>query len=91
MSWSVGAIGKAPAVRKAIAEQCASAYCSEPEETVRKSAVATLDAALAAQGDSIIVKVSASGSQGQETKNDGTAQFKNSLSIQIEPQYNFVE
>jgi len=89
MSWSVGAVGKAPAVRAAIAKQFAGqGKCTEPEETVRQAAISIIDAALAGQGDPVAVRVIASGSQGKAYP---TEAITNNLSIAIEPLFVFVE
>jgi hypothetical protein len=87
MSWSVGAIGKAAAVRTSIAKQFEGTKCVEPEETVRKAAAALIDAALGAQSSATAVKVLASGSQSSSS----TSGVSNSLMISVEPQYGFVE
>lgn len=89
MSWSVVAHGRAGAVRKEIARQFASgSKCTEPEETVRQAAIAIMDAALAAQQPTAVVKASASGSQ----SGDYSKQlFNNQLNITVEPQYGFLE
>ncbi len=64
MSWSVLAIGKAPAVRAEIAKQFANASkCVEPEETLRQGAAQLIDASLEAQASHSDVRVAASGSQ----------------------------
>jgi hypothetical protein len=89
MSWSVQGVGRAPAVRAAIAKQFSSqGKCSEPEETVRQAAISIIDAALSGQGPSVAVKVSASGSQGTSYPSN---EVQNQLSITIEPLYGFVE
>lgn len=91
MSWSVAGIGRAAAVRKAIADQfTSSTKCSEPEETVRLAAASTIDAALAAQDPAMPVKVMAGGSQGFKDWQNKTGP-SNSLSISIEPMHGFVE
>lgn len=90
MSWSVFAVGKAPAVRASIADQFTRFKCSEPEETVKQSVAAAIDAALVAQDPATIVKVTASGSQNfknYETKSG----VSNSCSVAIEPIHGFVE
>ena len=91
MSWNVAAIGKSPAVRTEIAKQITRYKCSEPEESVKMSAAALLDAALASQKPDSVVSVSANGSQSQTTGADGTPEFTNSLTISVQPQYGFVE
>lgn len=90
MSWGVGAIGKVPAVRVKLAAEFAKIRCSEPEETVKKSAAATIDAALAAQDPDSIIRVSANGSQSFKDYSEGTG-VTNQLIINIEPVYGFVE
>lgn len=90
MSWSVFAIGKAPAVRASIAEQFTRYKCSEPEETVKKAVAASIDAALEAQDPATVVKVAASGSQNfknYETKSG----VSNQCTISIDPMHGFVE
>lgn len=93
MSWSVSAIGKAAAVAASIETQFSQSTCSEPEESVRQSARATIAAALAAQDPRTVVKVMASGSQSQRNygQKDVAPSFTNSLTINVEPQYGFVE
>jgi hypothetical protein len=89
MSWSVGGtIGKAPAVRAAIAKQFEQgSKCSEPEETIRQAAAKVIDAALAGQDPSKVVEVNASGSMSMNSgKVDG-----NSLTIQVTPKWGFLE
>ena len=91
MSWGLQVIGKAPAVRKEIALQATKIKCSEPEETVRQAALSAIEAALSAQGDSVVVKVSASGSQGTEYQANGQGPIYNQLTITVDPQHGFVE
>jgi hypothetical protein len=91
MSWSVTAVGKAPAVRTAIADQFSKqSSCMEPEESVRQAAAVLLDAALAAQDSAVAVKVGASGSMSYK---DWTtkAGVSNALSLSVEVLYGFVE
>jgi hypothetical protein len=88
MSWSVGAWGKAPAVRTAIAAQFEKGgKCSELEETIRQSAAKIIDAALAGQDPSTVVEVSASGSQ----STNGTVVTSNVVNIAVTPRYSFLE
>lgn len=83
MSWSVGAIGKAPEVRKKIAEQFANATpCVKPEETIRMSAAKLLDLCLEHQHPEKDVNVSAYGSQYKAE----TGEVRNSLAITVSPQ-----
>lgn len=91
MSWSVSAIGKAPAVRSSIADQFSkSSPCLEPEESLRQAAAATIDKALEAQDPNLAVKVIASGSQGFKDYTARTGVY-NTLGITIEPLHGFVE
>jgi len=90
MSWGVSAIGKVPAVRKVVAEQFTRNQCAEPEETVRQAAGVLIDAALAAQKETGVVKVSASGSQSCDNWETKTG-LTNQLSISIDPQNSFLE
>lgn len=93
MSWSVSAIGKAPAVATAISEQFRnSSPCSEPEESIRQLSNVTIQRALEAMPANQVVKVSASGSQGSThyppEPNEGVT---NKLQLEVNPQYGFVE
>jgi hypothetical protein len=88
MSWSISAIGKAPAVLKEVEEQSAQQKCSEPEETVRQSACHAIKAALAAQGENIVVRLEAYGSQREDYQ---TKVIRNQLTIRVEPIIGFLE
>lgn len=90
MSWSVEAIGRAPAVAEKIERDFAAttAQCRGPEEGVRQSVRAALAIALAAQDPATVVQVSASGSQSSDY---GTNEIRNQLSVTVRPLYNFVE
>lgn len=91
MSWSVSAIGSARAVEKEITRQFGiGSKCAEPEETVRQTAQALIMQALQGQSDNKVVKISASGSQSRYEK-DGVVDMSNSLTITIEPIWNFVQ
>lgn len=90
MSWSVGAVGKAPKVAEKLAGQFAGIKCAEPEETIKNHAAAAVAAALAAFPEEAAVSVSANGSQYvPDSKNPGIA--INSLNLKIEQIYGFVE
>lgn len=93
MSWSVGAIGKAPAVAVKLKADLDAMTCSEPENSVKDGAGVALIAALAAQSPTAVVKASASGSQSQTYDKDGTTVLlvNNTLSISVEPVWGFVE
>jgi hypothetical protein len=89
MSWSVSAMGKAPAVRTEIARQfTAQSKCMEPEEGVRQAARQLLDVSLAAQDAASIVKVSASGSQWTD---NGRQIIRNTANVAIENMGAFLE
>jgi hypothetical protein len=89
MSWSVAVpLGRAPAVRAAVAKQFEQGgKCTEPEETIRQAAAKIIDAALAAQDPSKVVEVIASGSMSSSAGKVDS----NSLSIKIEPKWGFLE
>ena len=89
MSWSIGGfLGKAPAVRAKVAKAFAdSGKCSEPEETIRQSAAQIIDAALAAQAESQVVEVSASGSMSK----NGDVVTNNAVTISVVPKWGFIE
>jgi hypothetical protein len=88
MSWGLFAISKAPAVAAEIKRQSENQKCMDPEESVRKAAVRLIDIAVSAQDPSLVVKVSASGSQSTDYT---TKAVRNNLNITIEPQNGFVE
>lgn len=94
MSWSVSAVGKPAAVSAKISEDVLKYTCSEPEETLKKSAAAIIATALAAfPQDNIAVRVEANGSQQPWYRKDGTVGegFANTLRVVIEPVWGFVE
>jgi len=88
MSWSIYVIGKAPAVLKEVERQSAMQKCVEPEEGVRQGACHAIKAALIAQGENVVVRLEASGSQAEDYT---TKIIRNQLRIQIEPLVGFVE
>lgn len=90
MSWSVSAVGKAPAVRASIADQFARGTCIEPEESVKKRVAEAIDKALEAQDPATVVKVVASGSQSFKDYHTKTG-VANYCSVVIEPIGGFVE
>lgn len=88
MSWSVQAFGKAPAVRAAIAKQFEQhGKCSEPEETIRRSAAKIVDAALADQDPTQVLEVSASGSM----STTGGKVSSGTLNVAVTPRWQFLE
>jgi hypothetical protein len=89
MSWGIaGGLGKAGAMRAAVAKQFAmQGKCSEPEETIKQAAAQIVDAALAGQDPNQVVEVSASGSQ----STNGVAVVCNMLNIAVTPRYGFIE
>lgn len=90
MSWSVAAIGKAPAVRKEIADQFSRGKCNEPEETIRLQAAKLIDMALEATDPSYVVKVYANGHQSYTDWNK-KANSNNAFNMVLEPQHGFLE
>lgn len=68
--------------------------CSEPEESIRRSVLTIITAALSAMPATAVVKVSASGSQ-SATYNHDTKTYDsdavNQVSLSIEPIWGFVE
>ena len=91
MSWSVSAVGKAPAVRKKIADDVAKmSPCSEPEETVKQNLVASIGAALATFPPNTAVRVEASGSQ-YAPDSKAPTELLNTVSLKIEPIGGFIE
>lgn len=92
MSWSVSALGKAPAVAASIADQFSkSSPCVEPEESVRQAAAVLIATSLKAQGTSTAIKVTAAGSQSHVDYSKPEKGVQNFVNMQIEPQYGFVE
>lgn len=93
MSWSFYAVGKPAAVLALAKKELGQLKCIEPEETVKTLFLATLETTLNAMLDSAVVQVRGCGSQAPVYVNsklvDGKA--SNSLKIDIEPLYNFVE
>ena len=92
MSWSIGAIGKAAAMRTEIAQQFVrGGKCIEPEESIRLDAGKLIDKALESITGPFVVKVQASGSQGFKNYPKPEEGICNNLTISIEIQHNFVE
>src|SRR5712664_1255504 len=92
MSWSVGAIGKAAAMRSEIAQQFVrGGKCVEPEESIRLEAGKLIDKALESITGPFVVKVQASGSQNYKNYSKPEEGICNNLSIAVEIQHNFVE
>ena len=87
MSWSVSAVGKPKAVAADIESQFQSlSACNQPEESAKQYVRQAIAILLTHQSDQSPVKVSASGSQGQEgTKSTNTVNF------QFESIYRFLE
>src|ERR1700758_5741504 len=90
MSWSIGAVGKAPAVAAKIAADIARIKCTEPEETIKNTVGDALARALAVMPPNMAVRVDAAGSQYAPDSTKPT-EFQNSLSVKLEPLYGFVE
>jgi len=97
MSWSVSAIGRAPAVAASIEKQFQSQAqypCQEPEESIKQSSRQVLAQALAAQKPEMVVRVNAAGSM--SSTNDSfdpkrAVVISNSLSVAVEVLYGFIE
>lgn len=97
MSWNFAAMGKAPAVLKAIKayEEIATASpMMEPEQSIREAALSIAELAVGAMSPDIAVSVSAQGSQ-SSLRNPDTGAFDrfptNNLKLEIQPVYGFVE
>lgn len=88
MSWSVSAIGRPVAVAAKVAAEISSYKCIDPEEGVKQAVAVALAAALAAQDPATVVKVTASGHQSGVLASGGT---NNTLRVEVEPVYGFVE
>ena len=92
MSWSVGAVGKAAALRTEISQQFTrGGKCVEPEETIRLEAGRLIDKALESITGPFVVKVQASGSQSYKNYSKPEDGICNNLSIAVEVLHNFVE
>jgi hypothetical protein len=91
MSWSVSAIGKAPAVRERIATDLGKITCTEPEQTIKNSVGSAIDAALAAFPPGYAVRVEASGSQSHPDFSKAPHEKTNQLIVKLEPIWGFVE
>lgn len=87
MSWSFNAIGKPAAVAKKAAEELTRFKCYDPEEAIKANVGAAIAGALAAFPPDYAVRVTASGSQ----NGSDSANVVNTLHVQIEPLYGFVE
>ncbi len=87
MSWSIVAIGKAPAVLKEVERQSAQQKCVEPEESVRQGAMHVIKAALIAQEPNTVVNLNAYGSQSEDYT---TKAVRNNLNIEVKPMYGFL-
>lgn len=96
MSWSVSAVGKAPAVAAAIEKQFAamSYPCPEPEESVKQSIRKIIAQLCASQTrpDAMAVKVQAAGSMywfsGDQNQ---PKEISNTASLTFESIYGYVE
>ncbi len=92
MSWSVSAIGKSDAVAAKLATEFANIkYLTGPEADVKDAAAAVVAAALAGQVPPTAVKVNCCGSQSTYSQKDGPTSYTNTLTIEIQPIYGFVE
>ncbi len=89
MSWGIQLVGDAQAVAKRVDVEFGRHSCPEPEENVRQAARLAIEAALRAQADGTVVRVSASGSQSSHYKGSDP-HHTNALTITIEPIYGFI-
>lgn len=92
MSWSVSATGKSAVVKEKIEAEIARVceHLAEPERSIAAAAGTTISASLDGQIPGGVVKVNASGSQSSHTT-DGQQVVTNSLKIEIDPIWGFVE
>jgi len=88
MSWYITAVGRPMPVLEAVTAQANAVTCMEPEQSIKATVVAILGQALAAYPPGAAVRVKASGSQ--STGHDGKDAI-NSLELNIEPLFGFVE
>lgn len=87
MSWSLNAVGRPEAVKAKIAADASQNKCSEPEESIKQSAVAAICLAVGSYAPDTVVTVRASGSQYV----DRSVVKYNQLSVSIEPVHGFTE
>ena len=92
MSWSVSRVGKSDKLGSVIKSDLANSKCSEPEESI-KAAVGERLIAKALDGNipATAVKVTAFGSQSVSGSTGGPNSVSNSLKIEIEQLYGFVD
>jgi hypothetical protein len=86
MSWSISAIGKAPAVARALRKQISGPLAIQSEEDARERLVSLAEAQLAEMGEATIVKFNADGSA---YSHDGL--IIHTSHFALEPIYGFVE
>lgn len=88
MSWSISAVGSAPAVAQKIREDLerSASHFSEPEATVCRNIANVVDSALSAFPDSSAVRVSG---HGHQSTTDGKA--TNTVRLEIEPIYGLLK
>jgi len=91
MSWSVNAIGKAPAVAAKLAVDFGKIKCPEPEETIKKTMAAVIATALAWFPLTQAVRVEAHGCQSHPNFSKAPHETTHQLAVKIEPIWGFVE
>jgi hypothetical protein len=95
MSWSVASVGKAQAVAAKLEKRFADINCAEPEHTIKNAIAQVVATALSAYNPNTPVRVEASGSQSDDDWNKAesgkTGKKTNSMSVKIEPIWNFIE
>lgn len=94
MSWSFQAVGRASAVIDKARKDLAAIKCSEPEETIKNTALTIVEASLSAMPEASAVKITANGSQSTAYGPDNKpveGKFTNNFNLTIEPLWGFVE
>ena len=92
MSWTINAVGKAPAVRKSVAKQFENnGSCAIPnEQSIHIAAFHLLQLILSAQDPATVVRVTVAGGQTYEkvSKREGLHNF---LRLAVEPEHEFCD
>jgi hypothetical protein len=88
MSWSFYGVGKPPAVLAKARKDLAAVKCMEPEETIKTGVLGILEVSLSNYPADAAVRVRAQGSQNVDSSKPGAA---NTLTVEIENLYGFVE
>lgn len=93
MSWSVDRKGRAKAVRERLTQDFASIHLVLPEAAIKDTVAKAVDIALSHMPDAAPVHVKAGGSQSALTSGKAVLAYEyiNSVSVTIEPIYNFLD